>query len=236
MDGNHPSLNPSALSWSHLHALAQATADGVIEGFFSRKAPFMKLPPTLPGGIFAVSIPHNGGQTITTEAKRQELLSVIEHNHSSPLNPPPIPSQDWSRNIALGPAAPARPDDVWLVASYAEDVIGIPTPQANVESARSWLARLLPEGTPIRVESQFPAANIPVGILFRNAVTLGRTGAHPVRKRIRHLVILALVCGFISLLAVVGILPFWCATVALLFGLLIARFHASFWPIDHEST
>jgi hypothetical protein len=37
-------------------------------------------------------------------------------------------------------------------------------------------------------------------------------------------------------LAVVGVLPFWCASVALLFGLLIARFHASFWPLEPGST
>lgn len=71
------SLNPPPVLWGHLHSLAQATAEGTIDGFFSRKAAFMRLPSSFPGGQLAVVLAHDGGVTITTKEKQQDLQPFI---------------------------------------------------------------------------------------------------------------------------------------------------------------
>lgn len=232
MVGNHPALSATPTSWGHLQSLAHAVAEGTIDGFFSRKAAFLRLPSTLPGGHTAVVLAHDGGVTITTEEKRPVLLPFLGVSSRNPPADvlPPLP-QPWGRGLALGPAAPSTPADVWLIASFAGDLVGFPTLPANSGDARAWLARLLPADAVLSLENAFPAAQIPVGHLFRNALIINREGPSPVRRRIRRLVAMAGACGLIVLLSLAGWLPFWCSTLALLIGLFIARYHSSFWPV-----
>jgi hypothetical protein len=229
------SLTPPPVLWGHLHSLAQATAEGTIDGFFSRKAAFMRLPATLPGGQPAVVLAHHGGITITTKEKQQDLQPFISTlPNRKPAETPPLPSLPLSRSIALGPASPSTPNDVWIIASYAEDVVGVLSSPENADKSRAWLARLIPTEAVFSLENAFPMANIPVGHLFRNALALGRDGSLPVRRRIYHLVGMAALCALIVLFSFLGWLPFWCASLSLLTALFIARFHAALWPIPSD--